>query len=462
MSLRTRLILSYVVIIVLCLTIAAVSVAVLLQKYRDQTSLTRLVAVTKPIYIQIQGLLKGQATLADVWATIQEQAQENQIFILFVDAQGNLIRMAAPEGNTNQQFSVPGGLPHDISQAEHGIFTTSAGQKFVYAAYSLRRADTVLPRPDTVILCQPRGSVALIMAGVIRPFIWVGILALAVSLILAFLLARSVYQPIKRLSRAAANIAQGHYDESVPVAGPAEIRKLAADFNEMAGKVKASQQQLRHFVADVSHQLKTPLTSIKGFAQAMLDGTASDAPTREKATRIIVEESNRMIRQVNELLELSRMQAGQVKIARVPVDIRELLLHCQDIFALRVEEKNIRIVDDLPGPMIVKGDADRLEDVFSNLLDNAIKNTPAQGEIRVGAHILNQSIEVSIADNGPGIPPEQIPHVFDRFTPAAGLRSGFGLGLAIAREIVLAHGGRIEVFSPPGEGATFKVTLPVS
>jgi two-component system, OmpR family, sensor kinase len=460
MNLRTRLILSYIAIVVLCLSIAAVSVAVLLQKYRDQASLTRLVDVTRPIYVQIQSLLKGQSTIGDVWSTIQEQAEQNKVFILFVDAKGNLVRTAAPAGKSDQQFNVAGGLPHDRPQPEYGIFTTASGQKFVFAAYPIRRPEAILPRPDTVILCEPRGSVATIMAGVVRPFILAGILALAVSLILGFLMARSIYQPVQRLSRAAKNIAEGHYDESVPVSGPPEIKGLAISFNEMASKVKASQQQLRHFVADVSHQLKTPLTSIKGFAQAILDGTANDSATKERATQIIVDESNRMIRQVNELLELSRMQAGQTRMNKAPVDIKDLLLHCQDIFALRAEEKSIKIIDDIPESPTVKGDADRLEDVFSNLLDNAIKNTPSQGEIRIKVHNHNKTVEVTISDSGPGIPPEQVPHVFDRFTQTSGLRSGFGLGLAIAREIVLAHGGKIEVSSNPGEGAAFTVTLP--
>lgn len=113
--------------------------------------------------------------------------------------------------------------------------------------------------------------------------------------------------------------------------------------------------------------------------------------------------------------------------------------------------------------MPVTGDADHLEDVFCNLLDNAIKNTPEQGEIQVSArNIANKTVEIAIADSGPGIPPEQLPYVFKRFQQPAGLRSGSGLGLAIAREIVTAHNGKIEAFSNPGEGARFVVTLPTS
>jgi signal transduction histidine kinase len=256
-------------------------------------------------------------------------------------------------------------------------------------------------------------------------------------------------------------VAAGHYDRTVPVEGAKELKGLATSFNEMSTQVKKSQEQLRQFVADVSHQLKSPLTSIQGFGQAMLDGTAGDEATKQKATRIIVDESKRMIRQVNELLELSRMQAGQLQMSREPVDINELWKQCADIFSPRLAEKSLHLTERLETLPPVTGDADRLEDVLANLLDNAIKNTPLHGEIMVTGRRADSMVAVTIADSGPGIPPEQLPYVFQRFHQSSGLRSGTGLGLAIAREIVLAHGGNIEVASDPGEGARFTVLLPV-
>lgn len=463
MSLRSRLFLSYVIVIVVCLGISAISVSVVLQTYRDQVVMTRLDDMTRPIFVQIRSLLRRETTLAAAWTAVEDQAQANNVYVLFVDDKGSAVRQASPSPS-DAPLSAADGFPHSISQPAHGSFTTTFGQQFVYSAYPLGRLPSLqASRPVTLVLAQPRGSIAPILAGVINPFIWAGVISLAISLVLAFFLARSVYKPVQRLSRAAEAIARGRYDQPVPLTGPEEVRGLAASFNDMAGKVKDSQQQLRHFVADVSHQLKSPLTSIQGFAQAMLDGTASDEATRRKAAGIISDESKRMIRQVNELLELSRMQAGQVKMANEPVDLKDLLLHCRDIFALRIEEKKITVKDQLGEAPAIPGDADRLEDVFCNLLDNAIKNSPQGGELRLTLNSAGgKSVEVSIADSGPGIPPEQVPHVFDRFQQSSGLRTGFGLGLAIAREIVLAHGGKIAVTSNPGEGAKFTVTLPVA
>jgi two-component system, OmpR family, sensor kinase len=463
MSFRTRLFLSYLLLVILCLGVSAISVSVLLQHYRDQIVLIRLDDMTRPISNQIKELLRGQTTLAQAWTNIQQLAADNNTYILFVDDKGNLLREASPGGSSNP-LSVPEGLPHGISQPAHGIFTAASGKEYVYSAYPLSRAgETLIPRPQTIILSQPRSNLAFVVSGLINPFFWSGIIALIISLVMAFFLARSVSRPIQALSKVAGNIAQGRYDEKVTPTGPAEIKALATDFNEMAEKLKDSQQQMRHFVADVSHQLRSPLTSIQGFAQAMLDGTASDEETRQKAARIIEDESKRMIRQVNELLELSRMQAGQVKMAKEPVSIRDLLLHCQEIFALRLEEKKITLKNEMEYSGFVNGDADRLEDVFNNLLDNAIKNTPQYGEIKVITRPdEHQSLNITIADSGPGIPPEQIPFVFDRFQSSSGLRSGFGLGLAIAREIVINHGGQITVASNPGEGTRFTVVLPLS
>jgi signal transduction histidine kinase len=462
MSLRTRLILSFTLIVFLCLFIAAIAASVFLQGYREKTTVTKLEALTLPIYIEYRALAAGTTTLAEVRTKLQQEAERNNIYILLVDNNGNILWQFTPRPVSSNFNISKANIPHNITQPTSGIFTTINKQKFVYAAFPIARSETVgTLASQTLVLATPRAaSLATIWAGLFVPFLVAGLIALAVSIALAVLLARSIYKPAQRLAQAADNVAHGNYDQEVPATGPKELKGLAVSFNEMSKKVKESQQYLRHFVADVSHQLKSPLTSIQGFAQAMLDGTADDTETKTKATQIIVDESKRMIRQVNELLELSRMQAGQVKMVKEPVDIKEVLTHCQEIFALRLQEKSLHLTNKIEPLMPVLGDVDWLEDVFGNLLDNAIKNTPPHGEIDITARTAGENIEVVISDSGPGIPPEQLPYVFQRFQTGAGLRSGTGLGLAIAREIVLAHKGKIEVTSSPGEGARFTVTLP--
>jgi len=463
-----RLIISHALIVILCLSIVAVIVVLMIRDSRDRLVMARLDGVALPIYAQeVRALVQGEASLAEVWSNLAEAARENDVYIFWVDGEGDIIRQASPQTGSRQQLITPasGGLPYDISQPTQGTFVDSTGRTFIFAAYPFGRLSTAsaASRLGTLVISVPRGGTSAIWASMIRPSVLAGLIALAASVVIAFFLTRSVYRPIQRVTEAAGKIAQGQYDQEVPVAGPREVRGLAVSFNEMAKQVKQAQQQLRHFVADVSHQLRTPLTSIRGFAQAMLDGTASDSDARLKAAHIIEDESKRMIRQVNELLELSRMQSGQMQMARELVDIKELLVHCQEIFVMRAEESGQSIKTDIEPLMPVVGDIDRLEQVFSNLLDNALKNSPPQSEVRITARNSGaDSVKVIIADSGPGIPPEQIPYVFERFYQASGVRTGAGLGLAIAREIVVAHGGQIEASSAPGEGAEFIVRLPAN
>jgi two-component system sensor histidine kinase ResE len=230
----------------------------------------------------------------------------------------------------------------------------------------------------------------------------------------------------------------------------------------MVEQVKSSHQRLRDFLADVSHELRTPLTSIRGFAQAIFDGTAEDKEAREKAAQIIEDESKLVIRLVDELLELSKIESGQIHMLQELVDVETLLKHCREIIIPQAEIKGIELSQDLDSLPSIFGDADRLEQVFSNLLDNALKHTPSGGLLSIAAKAYANRIEVIVTDSGPGIPPQELPYVFRRFYKAEGEQTGAGLGLAIAREIARSHGGDIEAKNTSGGGAEFIVKLPTS
>ncbi len=466
MSFRTRLFATYALIVVICLGLVAISVTVLLQGYRDRLTMERLDNIARPISVQVRSLVLGQVTASELWSNLEEQARRNNVYIILGSAEGNIIRQISPGQPPNQQsIEVPsGGLPQNILKPTQGKFETSAGKAYIFAAYPLGRlTSSVESRADVLMLSVPQTGSVAILASLFRPFLLAGVIALVISLILAFVFARSVYRPLKQVTSAAQRIARGEYDQKIPVTGPGEFSELASNFNDMADKVKQSQQQLRHFVADVSHELKSPITSIQGFAQALLDGTAGDDDTRSKAARIINDESRRMRRQVDELLELARMQSGQLKFMREPVDLSDLLEHCRELFDVQAQEKGIVLKIDAETPVTVSGDVDRLEQLFSNLLDNAIKNSPAGSEVHVtGRKAAGDCVEVKVTDSGPGIPPEQLPYVFERFYQVTGVRTGVGLGLAIAREIALAHGGTIDARSEPGHGAEFIVGLPTA
>jgi signal transduction histidine kinase len=244
----------------------------------------------------------------------------------------------------------------------------------------------------------------------------------------------------------------------------------------MAHQVRAGRDAQRDFVANVSHELKTPLTSIQGYSQAILDGTAADPEMVGRSVSIIHDEAERMSRMVTELLDLARIESGQAVMRREPLNPKPLLENIIEGFHLRAEEAKVSLtsqIDDLPS---VVGDGDRLAQVFANLLDNAIKHTPAGGKVMVAAKLVtpsgvqkhrktaSQSIEVAVSDSGAGIPPEDLTRVFERFYQVDKSRvhtGSVGLGLAIAREIVEAHSGTIKAESIVGLGTRFVVVLPV-
>jgi len=302
-----------------------------------------------------------------------------------------------------------------------------------------------------------------------------GVVALLVSAGVAFLIARSIAKPLRRITTATEEIARGNYEEQLDITSPEEIRRLATSFNAMAREIEASRQAQRDFVANVSHDLKTPLTSIQGFSQAILDGTAASEESLLRAAQVIHEEADRMTRLVDDLLDLARIEAGQVVMAREPVALPSLLRDCAEKMALRAQQADVRLEVHSEGEPVVAGDRDRLAQVISNLLDNALKHTPSGGRITLTARpLVVETVkrgeppvslaEIAVSDTGEGIPPEDLSRIFERFYRGDKSRGksgrGAGLGLAIVREIVQAHGGKIGAESVLGLGTRITLTLP--
>jgi len=474
MSLSTRLILTYILIIVLCLSIVAVSLVVLLGDQLNRLAMARLADTALPIYIQFRAAARGQVSLNQAWTNLEEMSQETGTYIFLLDAQDIIIRQAIPEESS---WTPPSKLeiekpPLSRPVPYGGTYVAPSGERFIFVAHpviGLFRPPEPPTPPETLVLAIPRQQALAIWAEFAKPFFWAGLVALAVSILIAILLARSMYVPIRRVTNAAEEISRGNYEQEVPVAGPKEVKGLAVSFNQMAKQVKGSQQMLRDFVADVSHELRSPLTSIKGFAQAIVDGTAKDKEAQLKAASVIEDESKRMMRLVEELLEFSRLESGQIKMVKEPVDLKDLLHQCHEIFLMRAKEKKIQLRTEIEPLSPVTGDIDRLEQVFNNLLDNALKHTPSGGKVGILARQPHPNVvEIAVNDTGPGIPGEQLRHVFERFYRAdtsagkAGAGTGTGLGLAIARQIVRAHGGDINIKSTLGKGTEFLVRLPAS
>lgn len=298
--------------------------------------------------------------------------------------------------------------------------------------------------------------------------LWLGGMGAAtVALGLAVLSARRISRPLRRLAEASSRIAQGDLSQRVEVPSADELGQLAASFNSMAEALARNEETRRHLVTDIAHELRTPLAVLRGNLEGMLDGVV---PLDKDTVAMLHQETQLLSRLVSDLQELSLAEAGQLRLHSSPADLAALVRQAVDKMASPAQEKGVALEAPAVGRLpVVEVDVDRISQVLSNLLGNALRHTPAGGRIKVSAEEVSDRgvtyLQLSVADTGPGILQEDLPYVFDRFYRADRSRSrltgGTGLGLAIVKQLVEAHGGRVWVESQPGHGATFRFTLRV-
>ncbi|MFC5301842.1 sensor histidine kinase [Azospira restricta] len=303
------------------------------------------------------------------------------------------------------------------------------------------------------------------------------LLVLAIGIPLAVLaagltgywLAGRALVPVARMTAEARAITAEHLDVRLPVPAAADdLQRLATTFNDLFARLERSFEQLRRFTADASHELRTPLTVIRSVGEVGLREPHSETEYRD-IIGTMLEEVDRLTLLTTLLLEITRAEGGRVAMTREPIDLRELVEDAAGLLGVLAEEGRVRMERDLPAaPVPVRGDWTMLRQALVNLLDNAIKHSPPDAVVAITCRWRPDAAEIGVADQGPGIPAQELPHIFERFHRVDAARSrtpgdrrgGFGLGLAIARQAVEAHGGRIEVESEPGRGSRFRIVLP--
>jgi signal transduction histidine kinase len=460
-SLRSRLFVSYIVLTGVVLFVVTFSLLLILVRspFLDQATYLQLER-SLPQIIRGQGQILLQLPGDQLERAVEVLDQRLGSRVILINPEAGTLADSRPE-----QVE----LPLEIRREAVSSGTTTRAR---YSGGEQRWLVLTEPLADghAMAVATPRirlGTFRVWGDEFLRPVVLAGSFALAVSILLSLLIARWIAAPLDRIAGAARAVSAGDYDQSLIVSGPQETQSLAMAFNEMVRDVKASQQSQRDFVANISHELKTPLTSIQGFAQAILDGTAADPGEREHAALVIREESERLKRLVQDLLDLARLDSGQMNFDRQRVNLNALLAAVAERLSVKAAEANVQVSLELPQFPPLVGDGDRLAQVFTNLLDNAIKHSTGDGHVQICGEVNPGWVSVHVDDTGTGIPPEDLERIFERFymvdkARPGGIDRGSGLGLAISQEIVRVHAGHITAQSQIGKGSRFTVQLPVT
>lgn len=288
------------------------------------------------------------------------------------------------------------------------------------------------------------------------------VIGAVIALVLGVVLSRTLTRPIRELTTATHAVSEGDLSQQVPVRSNDELGELARAFNKMSFELSRSVNARKQMTADIAHELRTPLSLILGHAEAVHDGVLP--PTRENF-EIIRDEATRLEHLINDLRTLSLADAGELSIQLQAVEPQRLIQEVASLYQYQSQRKNIAFLLDVPPHLpTIEVDPGRMTQVLTNILDNAIRHTPEGGTITLTAREVDGEVELAVQDSGPGLKPEDLERIFERFYRADPSRQredgGSGLGLAIARSIVQAHGGQLSAESEPGKGLKVKVLLP--
>ena len=327
---------------------------------------------------------------------------------------------------------------------------------------------TVNGQPVGHVLLLPFGYLAedfqVLLSYVLRRFLLVGLAVGGFALAVSLGLSRLISRPVVNLTAATRAVAAGDLSVRVPTPYPGEIGELAAAFNDMAQGLARADELRRNMTADVAHELRTPLSVIRGKLEGVLDGVY---PATPEHLAPILEQTQLLTHLVEDLHLLALAEAGQLPLEKRPMDVGDLLRDAQVNFGPQADDRGVTLALNLPAalPKVV-ADWRRVAQVLGNLLTNALHHTPEGGCVTLSAVASGGWVEVAVADTGTGVPPEDLPYIFERFWRRDKSRSraggGSGLGLAIAKQLVELHGGTIGVESNPGKGSRFHFTLPIA
>jgi len=479
-SLRTHLFLSFLAILLLGMGVAALLAWRSVENLYLDTQRENLLAQARLTASALQGQplpvesTQSYTQIANVQPGIHTRllSEQGAVLIGLPLSSGDLTAPLAE----NKAFLSPAELLErlEIAQALQGQPATAVrnvasaeNQRVLYAAAPIFGDNGVVS--GLVYLAMPLPQTGLPMKWMVQ----LGGAALAAVILASVagtMIARRIARPMHALAKASVAVSGGDLTQQVTLENSInELNDLGKAFNRMTESLRRSDQAKNAFVADVNHELRTPLTVIKGTLETLEDGAMDDAEGRGPLLASMQRETDRLIRLVNDLLVLTRADAGTLNLRLQPLDLGEMVhTRCEHLapLAARRQVKFAMAVDEASSPPCVLGDADRIAQVLDNLLDNAIRYTPMGSTVTIDVRQNGPVCECAVHDRGPGIPEKDLPMIFERFYRADASRNrqtgGAGLGLAIARALVTAQGGCIGAESVEGEGTTIRFSLPAS
>jgi heavy metal sensor kinase len=410
-------------------------------------------------------LLRNVEQTGDAYVRSEIEArfapESNNRFIRVTRGDGLVIYLSGQPND--QSFD-----PKDIAQPSKALSNVSARIEHVGSNDLLISAVPFVTDSEKYVI--EVGESALPIKEVLRRFLVSLLIGLSVVLAGAicggFLVIRWALAPVKKITATANEITSLHLDTRLPIVETGdEIESLSKTFNQMISRLEESFQSVNRFTADASHELRTPLTIIRGELETSLLDKNLPKNVRE-TTYSLIEETENLSKIVQCLLSLSRLDAGSAQMERVKLNLADLVTIATDQMAPLADEKRVTLASRAQGLVEVEGDRVRLKQVVVNLLDNAIKYTPEAGTITVGVSVSDRRAQLEVCDTGPGIPVDDLPHVFDRFFRADRNRfatiEGAGLGLSIVQSICTAHGGLVKAENRADGGCRFVVQLPLA
>jgi signal transduction histidine kinase len=443
-SLRFRLILSFVLVIVVAIGTVSIFTSqaskATIQAYDKQTEQVKLDRAK----CLIGQFLASGGDLTSVQVPVEHMANLYAQSIIMTDTSGTVV---ADSDNLHI------GKQYDPSWLGEG----QQSQPIVNGGESLG----TLYLSSDVLSQTGVGSILALSSSVNRFLLLGGVLALIAALIIVLFLSRRLSAPIHALTLATRRIGSGDFSAKVSPAGSDEVGELVVNFNSMAAELSRAEERRRNLIADVAHELRTPVADIQAYLEAIHDGLM---PASQSNLDSIYDDITLLSRLINDLQLLALADTGRLGLIRQPEDIARVVSGAVVSMRHQIDTAGLNLTLDLPDLPGIQIDGQRILQVLRNLLDNAIQHTPRGGTIAVEARVSNGDIEITVSDTGEGISPRDLPHVFDRFYRVDKSRArstgGSGLGLTIAKRLIEAHGGKITVQSELGKGSRFSFTLP--